>query len=73
VGIEDDERVPNSNYYPSQSVLTTDTQALVAKEVPPPPPPKCRALPSFPVKIQCGAYVDVVSIHRITPYIQREQ
>ena len=25
------------------------------------------------VKIQCGAYVDVVSIRRITPYIQREQ
>ena len=25
------------------------------------------------VKIQCGAYVDIVSIHRITPYIQREE
>jgi hypothetical protein len=25
------------------------------------------------VKIQCGAYVDVVSIRRITPYIQREE
>ncbi len=24
------------------------------------------------VKIQCGAYVDVVSIRRITPYIQRD-
>jgi hypothetical protein len=25
------------------------------------------------VKIQCGAYVDVVSIRQITPYIQREE
>jgi hypothetical protein len=25
------------------------------------------------VKIQCGAYVDIVSIRRITPYIQREE
>jgi hypothetical protein len=25
------------------------------------------------VKIQCGAYVDVISIQRITPYIQREE
>ncbi len=25
------------------------------------------------VKIQCGAYVDVVSIQRITPCIQREE
>jgi hypothetical protein len=25
------------------------------------------------VKIQCGAYVDAVSIRRITPYIQREE
>ena len=25
------------------------------------------------VKIQCGAYVDVVSIRLITPYIQREE